>query len=51
MNKMTIACLTGLAFAGGLSAWATINWYKGRGSRDKKSGPEKLLRNKNMTRP
>jgi hypothetical protein len=36
MNKMTIACLAGLAFAGGLTAWTTINWYKGRGSRDKK---------------
>jgi hypothetical protein len=36
MNKMTIVCLAGLAFAGGLTAWATINRYKGRGSRDKK---------------
>ena len=42
MNKMTIACLTGLAFAGGLSAWATINWYKGRGSRDKKKRARKV---------
>lgn len=36
MNKTTIACLTGLAFAGGLTAWSIINWYKGRGSQDKK---------------
>jgi hypothetical protein len=36
MNKMTIACLAGLVFAGGLTAWATINRYKGRGSRGKK---------------
>ena len=36
MNRMTIACLAGLAFAGGLTAWTTINRYKGRGSRDKK---------------
>lgn len=36
MNKMTIARLAGLAFAGGLTAWSTINWYKDRGSRDKK---------------
>jgi hypothetical protein len=36
MNKTTIACLAGLAFAGGLTAWSIINWYKGRGSQDKK---------------
>jgi len=33
---MMFACLAGLAFAGGLTAWSTINWFKGRGSRDKK---------------
>jgi hypothetical protein len=36
MNKMTIACLAGIAFAGGLGAWYAVNRYKGRGSRDKK---------------
>ena len=36
MNKITIACLAGLAIAGGLGAWSTINWCKGRGLRDKK---------------
>jgi hypothetical protein len=36
MNKTTFACLVGLAFAGGLAAWSTINWYKGRESRNKK---------------
>ena len=33
---MTLACLAGLALAGGLGAWSTIKCYKGRGSRDKK---------------
>ena len=36
MNKISIACLAGLAFAGGLTAWSTTNWFKYRGSRDKK---------------
>ncbi len=37
MNRMTIVYLAGAAaFAGGLATWSMVNWYKGRGSRDKK---------------
>jgi len=36
MNRITIACLAGLAYAGGLATWSTIRWYKSRGPRDKK---------------
>jgi predicted MFS family arabinose efflux permease len=36
MNRMTFACLAGVAAACGLAAWSTISWYKGRGSRDEK---------------
>jgi hypothetical protein len=38
MNKMTFACLAGVAAACGLAAWSTIKWYKGRESQDKKRG-------------
>ena len=36
MNRMTIACLAGLALAGGLGALSTIRWYKRRAPRDRK---------------
>jgi len=36
MNRMTIACLAGLAFAGELAAWSTIMWYKNKGPKEKK---------------
>jgi len=37
MNRMTFACLAGVAaFGGGLAAWSMIRRYKDRGSRDKK---------------
>ena len=38
MNRMTVASLAGLAFAGGLGAYSTIRWYKRRAPRDKKRG-------------
>jgi hypothetical protein len=33
---MTIACLAGIAFAGGLTAWYAVSWYKSRGPRERK---------------
>ncbi|WP_162477874.1 hypothetical protein [Nitrososphaera sp. AFS] len=41
MNKMTIACLAGIAFAGGLGAWYAVSRYKGRErKRVRKDGKE-----------
>ena len=37
VKRVAFACLGGLAvFAGGLAAWSTIIWYKGRGPQDRK---------------
>jgi len=42
MNRMTFACLAGLAFAGGLGAWYAVSRYKGRGPRRERKQVRKV---------
>jgi hypothetical protein len=46
MNRMTFACLAGLAFAGGLGAWYAVSWYKGRGLRRERKRVRKVAEEK-----